>query len=172
MTEHEPIETKNLDLSGNAPLPWSRPREHFAANIFLPATLLGTTRPDGRPHAAFIGAVWLDGKIYFTSSLETRKARNLAVNPACTIAMRLASLDLVLEGEAVRVTDHETLERVAAHIRAGGWPVQIMDDALTAPYAAPSAGPPPWHLYCFSYHTAIGNAIAEPHGATRWRFAR
>ncbi len=171
MADRTPIETKNLDMYGNAPLPWSRPRDHFAALIFLPATFLGTMRPDGRPHAAVIGALWIDGDIYFTSGPGTRKSRNLAANPACTIAMRLATIDIVLEGEAVRVTDGLTLERVAARIREGGWPVQVEGDAITAPYAAPSAGPPPWHLYRFTYHTAIGNAIAEPHGATRWRFA-
>jgi hypothetical protein len=42
----------------------------------------------------------------------------------------------------------------------------------TAPFSAPSAGPPPWHLYRFKLHTAFGVATAEPYGATRWRFER
>lgn len=79
-------------------------------------------------------------------------------------------MDIVFEGEAVRVTDGPTMERVAARFREGGWPVQVERDAITAAYNAPSAGPPPWHLYRFTFHTAIGNATAEPHGATRWRF--
>ena len=171
MTDRTPIETRNLDIYGHAPLPWSRPHDLFAAVIFLPhTTFLGTVRPDCRPHAAGIGAVWLDGDIYFTSGPETRKSRNLAANPACTISTRLATIDIVLEGEAVRVIDGPTLERVAARCREGGWPVQVESDAFTGPYSAPSAGPPPWHLYRFTFHTAIGNATAEPHGATRWRF--
>jgi Pyridoxamine 5'-phosphate oxidase len=172
MADRAPIETKNLDIYGHAPLLWSRPHDLFAALIFLPATFLGTTRPDGRPHAAFIGALWIDGDIYFTSGPGTRKSRNLAANPASTISMRLATIDIVFEGEAFRVIDGPTLERVAARCREGGWPVQVEGDAFTAPYAAPSAGPPPWHLYRFTYHTAIGNATAEPNGATRWRFER
>ena len=44
-------------------------------------------------------------------------------------------------------------------------------DAFTAPFSAPSAGPPPWHLYRFRFHTAFV-ATAEPYGATRWRFER
>ena len=40
-------------------------------------------------------------------------------------------------------------------------------NAFTAPYSAPSAGPPPWHLYSFTLRTAFGVATAEPHGATR-----
>ena len=171
MTDRTPIETKNLDIYGNAPLSWSRPHDLLAANIFFgrPA-FLGTTRPDCRPHAAGVGALWLDGDIYFTSGPRTRKSRNLAVNPACTISASLANIDVVFEGEAVRVTDEATLGRLAARFREGGWPVQVEGDALTAPYSAPSAGPPPWYLYRFTFHTAIGNATAEPHGATRWRF--
>ncbi len=172
MADRTPIETKNLDIYGNAPLPWSRVRDLLSASIFLPATFLGTTRPDCRPHAAGIGALWLDGDIYFTSGPGTRKSRNLATNPACTISARLESIDIVLEGEAVRVLDGPTLERVAARCREGGWPVQVEGDAFTAPYSAPSAGPPPWHLYRFAFHTAIGNATAEPNGATLWRFNR
>ncbi len=170
MAERAPIETKNLDGYGHALLPWSRPYNLLAGLIFLPTTILGTVRPEGRPHAAGIGAVWLDGDIYFTSGPGTRKSRNLAANPACTIATRLATIDLVFEGEAARVSDEPTLEQAAARFREGGWPVQVEGDAITAPYAAPSAGPSPWHLYRFTFHTVIGNAIAEPNGATLWRF--
>lgn len=173
MADRTPIEIRNLDIYGNAVLPWSRPHDLLAAGIFLPHTsFLGTVRPDGRPHAAGIGAVWLDGDIYFTSGPGTRKSRNLAANPACTIAVKLPTIDLVLEGKAVRVTDEPTLEQVAARCREGGWPVQVAGDAFTGPYSAPSAGPPPWHLYRFTFHTAIGNATAEPNGATLWRFER
>jgi len=91
MTERIPIETKNLDIYGHDPLPWSRPRDLLAAGVFFgrPA-FLGTVRPDGRPHSAGIGAIWMDGDIYFTSGPATRKARNLAENPACTISASLA----------------------------------------------------------------------------------
>jgi hypothetical protein len=171
MVERTPIVTKNLDIYGNDTLPWSRPRDLLAVGTFFgrPA-FLGTVRPDGRPHSAGIGAIWLDGEIYFTSGPETRKSRNLAANPACTISAKLETLDIVFEGEAVRVTDVPTLERVASICRETGWPVQVEGDAFTGPFSAPSAGPPPWQLYRFIYHTAIGNATAEPHGATLWRF--
>ena len=54
----------------------------------------------------------------------------------------------------------------------GGWPAEVDGDAFTAPFSAPSAGPPPWHLYRFTFDTAFGVATAEPYGATRWRFDR
>ena len=47
-----------------------------------------------------------------------------------------------LEGEASRVTDRPTLETVATLYREGGWPAEVEGDAFTAPFSAPSAGPP------------------------------
>ena len=172
MTESTPTETTNLDRYGFAELPWSRPRDIFAAGPLGReiTSFLGTIRPDGRPHAAGIGAAWIDGDLFFTSSPQTRKSRNLAENPACTISVRLDGIDVVLEGEASRVTHLPTLELAAAHYRKGGWPAEVKGDAFTASFSAPSAGPPPWHLYRFVVDTAFGVATAEPFGATRWRF--
>jgi len=173
MTELAPAETRNLDRYGNAALEWSRARDAPAAGPGPAVThFLGTCRPDGTPHAAGIGAQWLDGDLYFTSSPAARKARDLAANSRCTISVRLPGVDLVLDGTAARVTDRETLERVAAGYRAGGWPAQVDDGALTAPFSAPSAGPPPWQVYRFTFRTVVGVATAEPYGATRWRFQR
>ncbi|QWF78909.1 pyridoxamine 5'-phosphate oxidase family protein [Amycolatopsis sp. CA-230715] len=173
-TTNDPTTTTNLDRYGSAPLRWSRPRDILAADT--PGVdltfFLATVRPDGRPHTAGVGAVWVDGALYFKSGPGTRKSRNLAANPACGVSVRLRGIDLTLEGTAHRVTDPSTLERVAAVFREGGWPASAEGDALTAPYSAPSAGPAPWHLYRLTLHTAIGVAGAEPYGATRWDFAR
>src|SRR5436309_13118996 len=105
-----------------------------------------------------------------SADLAPARAATWRTNPACTISTRLEGLDLILEGEAERVVDAPTLEKVAAVYRASGWPAEVERDAFTAPYSAPSAGPPPWYLYRFTFHTATGVATAEPHGATRWRF--
>jgi hypothetical protein len=169
----DPISTRNLDQYGSAELPWSRPRDVLASDT--PAVdltfFVATVRPDGRPHSAGVGAVWVDDVLYFVGGPGTRRSRNLARNPACSVSVRLRGIDLVLEGEAHRVTDASTLARVAGVYRAGGWPASVAGDALTAPFTAPSAGPPPWHLYRLTLHTAFGVASAEPHGATRWDFA-
>jgi hypothetical protein len=174
MTDREPVEVTNLDRYGSPPLPWSRPHDLLVAGPPQPGTtfFLATSRPDGRPHAAGVGVLWLDGDLYFTSGPGTRKARNLAANPACTISVGLDGIDLVLDGDATRVTDPSTLEQVAGRYREQGWPAEVDGDAFTAPFSAPSAGPPPWHLYRFTAHTAVGVATAEPHGATCWRFDR
>lgn len=166
------METKNLDIYGDAALPWSRARDAMVEGLPSAETpvFLGTTRPDGRPHSAGVGMLWLDGELYFTSGPGARKARNLAANPACTVSMRLKGLDLVLEGTAARVEDPVLLERVAERYAAGGWPAESDGVGLTAPYSAPSAGPPPWHVYHFSLDVAFGVATAEPYGASRWTF--
>jgi hypothetical protein len=173
MPNREPIDTKNLDTYGHAPLEWSRVRDALAASPAGPGRpyFLGTVRPDGRPHSAGIGAVPHDGDVYVVSGPNTRKSRNLAANPACTISVHVQGMDIVLEGEAARVTDAASLEELAAVYRELGWPAEVEGDAFTAPYSAPSAGPPPWNLYRFTFHTVFAVAGAEPHGATRWRFA-
>ena len=164
---------KNLDIYGDAPIPWSRARDELegvSTNDTHKTYWLATVRPDGRPHVAGVGALWDDGKFYFTSGAGTRKSRNLAANPNCTISVTLPTLDLVVEGTTSRVTDQATLQRIAERYAAQGWPASASDDALTAAYSAPSAGPPPWNLYVVTPVTAVGVATAEPYGAMRWRF--
>ena len=108
---------------------------------------LGTTGADGRPHAAGVGATWHDGAVYFTSGDATRKSRNLAEKP-CRLDLRAADgPGPGVRGEAVRVTDRPTLDAVAKRYNDGGWPATVEGEALTAPFSAPSAGPPPWRLY-------------------------
>ena len=169
MTDRVPVEVTNLDIYGSPALLWSRPHDLMAgrpnATFFL-----GTVGSDGRPHASGVGALWFEGDLYLVSGPKTRKSRNLAANPASTISVRLEGIDLTLEGEANRVTDQPTLEQVAKLYRDDGWPVEVQGDTFTAPYNAPSAGRPPYYLYRFTFHTAVGVGTAEPSGATRWRF--
>jgi hypothetical protein len=173
MTNRQPTDVKNLDIYGNAPLEWNRAVElldQFQKEGGWDPSFLGTVSPEGRPHSAGFGPSWYDGAIYFVSGPETRKSRNLAQNPACTVSMRLKGMDLVFEGTASRVTDPELLENLAAVYRAGGWPAEVEGAAFTAPFSAPSAGPPPWNVYHFDFQTVFGVGTAEPNGATRWEF--
>jgi hypothetical protein len=173
MTDREPTRTKNLVGYGNPALPWSRAAEQLRAGALrsYPA-FLGTVRPDGRPHAARVGAIWVDGDLYFVSHETSRKGRNLAANPAAVISVGLDGIDLSFEGEATRVTDPALLAKVTERYRAdNGWPAEPSGDRVTAPYNAPAAGPAPWNLYRLVFHTVFGGATAEPYGATRWDFA-
>jgi hypothetical protein len=160
---------KNLDIYGAAPIPWSRALKQLEAGTGG-TYWLATTKPDGRPHVAAVGALWVDGKIYFVSGTRTRKGRNLAANPGCVFSVSLTGIDLVVEGSAVRITDRPTLLRLAKRYAAQGWPASVSGEAFTAEYSAPSAGPPPWNLYVVRPTTAFGVATVEPSGATRWQF--
>ena len=176
MTDRAPIETTNLGPAEQTAMAWSRPRALLATppppdtpGGHLPS-YLGTVRPDGRPHATGVGVRWHDGDLYFLSWPGTRKSRNLAANPACTIAMHLEGLDLVLEGDAAPVGDPAILAAVGALIRQAGWPVERTAGGFTAPFGPPDGGPRRWTLYRFVFHTAIGQGGEGD--ATRWRFAR
>jgi PPOX class probable F420-dependent enzyme len=133
---------------------------------------LVTINADGSPHVTGVGALWADGCFWFQTGQGTRKARNLARDPRCAISVATHEFDLTVEGEATLVTDPATIAGLAARWAAGGWPARVDDTglALTAEFSAPSAGPPPWHVYRLTPKTATALATADPGGATRWRF--
>jgi nitroimidazol reductase NimA-like FMN-containing flavoprotein (pyridoxamine 5'-phosphate oxidase superfamily) len=162
------MKATNVNMYGSELIPWSRVLRQLEAGETKGSIWLATTRPDGRPHVAGVGAVWEGGKFYVVSGAGTRKSKNLAENPNCVIALSLPDIDVVLEGTAAMVRDESTLSRLAERYRAGGWPAEAKDGALTAPYSAPTAGPAPWDLYEITVAKAIGVTTAAPDGATRW----
>jgi PPOX class probable F420-dependent enzyme len=133
---------------------------------------LATINSDGSPHVIGIGALWDDRCFWFETGKGTRKGRNLARDPRCTLSVATQEFDLVVEGEATLVTDAATVASLAARWAAEGWPARVDDTglALTAEYSAPSAGPPPWHVYRLVPRTVTAVGTVAPGGATRWRF--
>ena len=133
---------------------------------------LATINPDGSPHVTGVGALWAEGCFWFETGRQSRKGRNLALDPRCTLSMAAQEFDLVVEGEATLVTDSATVAGMAARWAAVGWPVRADEtgQALTADYSAPSAGPPPWHVYRLTPRVATALGTVGPGGATRWRF--
>ena len=132
---------------------------------------LATINADGSPHVTGIGALWADDAFWFETGEQTRKARNVARDPRCTLSLATREFDLVVEGDAHQITDPEIVARMAA-LWAEEWPCRVDETgtALTADFSAPSAGPPPWHVYRITPRAATALAIVEPGGATRWRF--
>ncbi len=116
------MDQKNLaDLYHLDPIPWSRALEALeSAEPRIQTPFLATTRPDGRPHVAAVGALWDGGKVYFVSGSGTRKSRNLAENPSCVISMSLIGIDLVIEGTAARVTDDADARAPGKALRRSG----------------------------------------------------
>ena len=60
---------------------------------------------------------------------------------------------------------------MAGKYRDGVWPAEAAGDALTGPYSAQTADPPPWHLFRFTIAQVVGLNLSESGGATRSRFA-
>lgn len=179
MAVKEPVAERNLDGYGAPPIPWTRVRERLEEGLTqAPGTggpdrhtcWVATVRPDGRPHVVPVGVLWVDGRFYFNAGATTRKARDLARNPQCVITVATNPFDLVVEGEAVKVTEEAKLQRIAEVYASQGWQATVRDGALYAEYSAPSAGPPPWDLYEVTPATVFALGTAEPYGATRWRF--
>jgi len=165
------MKAKNLaDLYELSPVPWSRAQAALE-NPDAPnggTWFLATTRPEGKPHVAGVGALWDSGSVYVVSGPGTQKSRNLSRNPNCSISVSMKGMDLVIDGTAERVTDEATLERMAKRYGDTGWPARVEDGAFTYDYSAPSAGPPPWWLYRITPTAIVGVLSEEPGGATRW----
>jgi general stress protein 26 len=99
-----------------------------AAQLFW----ITTVRADGRPHMSPLVAVWLDGSIHFTTGEAEQKAANLRSNPHTILTTGCndwdRGLDVVIEGDAVLVTDDRTLQRLADAWRTkwdGRWQFEV-----------------------------------------------
>jgi nitroimidazol reductase NimA-like FMN-containing flavoprotein (pyridoxamine 5'-phosphate oxidase superfamily) len=93
---------------------------------------ISTVRADGRPHVTPLVAVWLDGAIHFCTGATEQKAINLHNNPHVILTTGGnrwdRGLDVVVEGDAVRLTDDEVLNRLAAAWAAkwdGRWQYEV-----------------------------------------------
>ena len=174
------METINLGAAdGLPPIEWAGIVEKLGASA-APApdahnartTWLTTVNEDGSPHVTAVGAVWLDDAFWFQTGERTRKHRNVERDGRCSVAVSIRDADVVVEGRAARVTDAGTVERVAKAWADGGWPVEPDESGsgITAPFNAPSQGPPPWHVYRIEPRSATVVLGAEPGGLTRFKF--
>jgi hypothetical protein len=136
------------------------------------STWLATVNEDGSPHVTAVGALWHDGAFWFQTGAGTRKGRNVARDPRCSVAVSVRDADVVIEGDAARVTEPGALTRIAQAWADGGWPAEPDDSGsgITAPFNAPSLGPPPWNVYRIQPRSAVVTLGTEPGGLTRFRF--
>ena len=61
---------------------------------------IATVDPSGRPHATPVDGVWLDDRLYFGGSPQTRRQRNLAANPHVCVHLESGADVVILHGEA------------------------------------------------------------------------
>jgi hypothetical protein len=133
---------------------------------------MATINPDGTPLLNAVGALWADGAIWFTTGSASQKARNLEHDPRCTFAISAEDFDVAIKGRSERVTDPELVAARAKEWAAAGWPCEVDESgvALTAPFSAPSAGPPPWFVYRVIPLKVTALLTVAPGGATTWTF--
>lgn len=87
-------------------LPWSWADERLRASHDF---WLATVTPAGRPHLMPVWAVWTGEVLWFSSSLRSAKARNVAAGSAVSIATEDPYEPVVAEGTAEVVTDPAAL---------------------------------------------------------------
>jgi general stress protein 26 len=119
---------------GAEPTPWTTAREVLET---AQLSWITTVRADGRPHVTPLVAVWLDDAVHFTTGPQEQKAVNLAGNPHVVMVTGCnrwdQGVDVMVEGEAQRVTERTTLDRLAAAWATkwdGQWQWEVTDEGF------------------------------------------
>lgn len=121
MTGSDPVTTVDprYSVRGAPAVPWPEARQALAeAGTYW----LSTVRSDGRPHVTTLIAMWHGEALYFSSGPDEQKSRNLEANPHCILTTGCNhlddGLDVVVEGQAARITDDARLSALAEAWRA------------------------------------------------------
>lgn len=131
---------------------WAVERLEAARNYWV-----STAGPERRPHAMPVWGIWLDEAFYFSTSPDSRKARNLAANPAVVVHLESGDEVVILEGEIETVGDDALAKTVSdVYSRKYGYVVDF-----TGP--RPLSSLRPWIAYAWREQD-------YPATATRFRF--
>lgn len=89
--------------------------------------VLGSLSPGGEPQGATVTGAWDDGfSFYFFTRRDSRKFRNLAVNPHVSVVVGFepdTRGTVQAQGTATMVGDHTQLAPYAEIIDTGAWPL-------------------------------------------------
>lgn len=173
-TPHREVsaEIHGFSVPSATPTPWSAGLEQIdRADTFW----LSTVRPDGRPHATPVIAVWAADALWFSTGPDEVKARNLAHNPACLLTAGASglvdgALDVVLEGRAEQVTVDAELEPIAAAF-AEKYGTEIWDYEVRDGAFAHRGHECPVIVFRVSPERGLGFRKGDTFSQTTWRFA-
>jgi hypothetical protein len=152
-----------------APTEWSAAREQLRdAKTYQ----LTTIRADGRPHQTTVAGIWLDDRFSFSTSQGEQKAHNLRAGKRHVIVAAGNSgwdgMDVIVEGEAVEVTDADRLNRLvdAYRTKYDDWfGFRLVEGRFSAPGAVGDV-----LVYDVRPRKAFGFTKGDTFGQTRWRF--
>ena len=133
---------------------------------------VSTVRADGRPHVTPVVAVWAEEAVCFSTGDGEQKFANLRANPHVVLTTGCnqwdQGLDVVVEGDAVQVTDDTTLKRIAAAFIAkwdGRWQWEVREGSFHHPGGGGAA-----MVFAVTPAKVYAHAKGDPFGATTHRF--
>jgi pyridoxamine 5'-phosphate oxidase-like protein len=136
-------------------LPWSHVTERMTHAMHYWICTVGA---DGRPHVTPVDGLWINDKLYFGGSPQTRRNRNLMTDPALTVHLDSTDDVVIMHGDAhLHTPDHELAVQLAkASSEKYGY--------APSPEDYESSG-----VYIFSSLTAFAWR-QFPKDVTRWQF--
>ena len=99
-----------ISTAAQGMLPWSWAEERLESSHDY---WVASVWPDGRPHVMPVWGVWANGELWFSSSRTARKARNLALNPACVATTADPLNPVVVEGTVAFVEERADIATFA-----------------------------------------------------------
>ena len=133
---------------------------------------ISTVRADGRPHVTPVVAAWWDDAIWFSTGADEQKFANLRANPHVVLTTGCNSwdggLDVVVEGDAVQITDDAVLAQAAEafHVKWDGrWKYVGRDGAFRDEDGNGEA-----MVFSVTPAKVFAHAKGDPFGATRHKF--
>lgn len=154
---------------GTEPLSWQEVRQRFDAERWY---WMATAGPDGRPHVRPVLAVWMDDKVYSTTSPGARKGRNLQARPECSIAARAPAIDIVVEGATTWVDDRTPAgadrRGLSPQVRLAG--DHHRGEHVHRPLRRTNRRPPPYRAYEITPRVVYAFGTSDNLGARSTRF--
>ncbi len=138
---------------GLLPWGWAEQRLKKSHNYWIT-----TVRPDGSPHTMVVWGLWLDGRFYFSTGQQSRKARNLAANPKCILCTERADEAVIIEGEARLVAGPRPRGFFARYEKKYSWDMSAYQEEPI-----------------FEFRPRVAFGLAEKkalNAATRWKFGK
>ena len=175
MTSPETDIDARFGSDGAEPTPWPDARSTIEA---APVWWITTVRADGRPHVTPLLAVWRGRRAALLHRPRGAEGAQPRGERACALTTGVNTqddgLDIVVEGEAVRVTDEARLHRLAdAWVAKYGeeWRFDVRDHGFVHGEDSIKDDPGPVLVFEVAPRQAFGFGKGEVFSQTRWRFS-